>query len=828
MTDKKDPLSAHNPPVDDHEIQECDTEHGNHDVEQATELDISSPQKEKDTRDSCYPQREGLMKTQRGSAFSRNVGKLKIVSVEFKTDNRFNSADEEKADASEMEVADLLESTPATVLHVEVSQDQASEVHEEAPTQKMATTMHSIEPTQEELIASQQPMETLNQQNGDDMINNGSEHKEEDAFEEKAEAADTNFKVADLESSPVVQHISQNSDAEDGYYDMTELMITSISSDEEFEDTEEATDSLSPTHKEWLRVSKDGAFPENVGKLKIVFDYETGNAADEEKAETADTKEADLIECTPAVLDGSQYQVYEVHKEAPTQENGHGHSNIEPEVHGEVPSPETGHYHSIEHEVHEDIPSPEYGHDNSIEPKVHEEVSSPENGHDNSIEPKVHKEAPTQKNGHGHSPEVHEEVPSPENGHDHSIEHEVHEDISSPEYGHDHSNIEPEVHEEVPSPENGHDNSIEPKVHETQENDHIIDHCSIGPIQEESSQQPTEFFSQQCGTDAKKLLDNGLEHKENKDADEEKTEAADTKVLEVFEDSDTEDGNYDVRQVTELEITSISSDEEDAQEVTNSLSTMNNEWIQKDSVGQVITELVMTSVSSDEKDAEEATDSLSPMRKEWILKGSAFPDKSVGKLKAVLEFKSNNSTDEEKAETAEMKVADVLVIESTPAVVEVSQDQASEVHEEAQTQENGHAIESTTMQEESSQQPTEILNRESQNGADSIINLPDSESEHKEEDQREKIMPKEIRHKVTSVVPALLKVVEDDKTRCCGCNCDCSTSCLNTCCLPCNNPFKRDQCKTLILKKKNFKSSMKHCKKEARLGERYFRRLFFH
>ena len=58
-----------------------------------------------------------------------------------------------------------------------------------------------------------------------------------------------------------------------------------------------------------------------------------------------------------------------------------------------------------------------------------------------------------------------------------------------------------------------------------------------------------------------------------------------------------------------------------------------------------------------------------------------------------------------------------------------------------------------------------------------------NEPQHEEEGEREKIMPKEIRRKVRSVVPALLNIVEDDNKKCCGCNC------LNTCCLPCNNPF---------------------------------------
>jgi hypothetical protein len=88
------------------------------------------------------------------------------------------------------------------------------------------------------------------------------------------------------------------------------------------------------------------------------------------------------------------------------------------------------------------------------------------------------------------------------------------------------------------------------------------------------------------------------------------------------------------------------------------------------------------------------------------------------------------------------------------------------------------------MQEESSQEPAEILSQ--QNGPERI-NLLDNGSERKQEDQREKIMPKEIRHKVSSVIPALLKVVENNnKVR----YCSCTTSCLNSFCQPCNNPCK--------------------------------------
>ena len=51
-------------------------------------------------------------------------------------------------------------------------------------------------------------------------------------------------------------------------------------------------------------------------------------------------------------------------------------------------------------------------------------------------------------------------------------------------------------------------------------------------------------------------------------------------------------------------------------------------------------------------------------------------------------------------------------------------------------------------------------------------------------------MPEEIRQKVSSVVPALLKVVENDKVRYCGC----TASRLNSCCQPCNiNSFTEEE-----------------------------------
>ena len=118
--------------------------------------------------------------------------------------------------------------------------------------------------------------------------------------------------------------------------------------------------------------------------------------------------------------------------------------------------------------------------------------------------------------------------------------------------------------------------------------------------------------------------------------------------------------------------------------------------------------------------------------------------------------------------------------------LEVSQNEAPEVHEETPTQENGHDHSIKPMQGESSQQPNIRLNQQNKVA---MINLTDG-SESEEEDPRDKIMPEELRQKVSSVVPALLSVVEDDKIRCCGCICDCTTDCLNTCCLPCNNPLK--------------------------------------
>ena len=61
-------------------------------------------------------------------------------------------------------------------------------------------------------------------------------------------------------------------------------------------------------------------------------------------------------------------------------------------------------------------------------------------------------------------------------------------------------------------------------------------------------------------------------------------------------------------------------------------------------VGQV-TELEVASISSDQEDAEKAIDSLSPMRNEWMLKESASPDKNenVGKLQTISEFETGTN-----------------------------------------------------------------------------------------------------------------------------------------------------------------------------------------
>ena len=354
--------------------------------------------------------------------------------------------------------------------------------------------------------------------------------------------------------------------------------------------------------------------------------------------------------------------------------------------------------------------------------------------------------------------------------------------------------------------------------------------------------------------------------------------------LEVSQDSDTEDESYDVGQATatELVITSISSDEEDAEEGTDSLSSMHEELIHGDNAfpddklstnstnsefktgntvdkekseaaqsEEVVDHLAngpisaepedsdtkdgyynnrgqateLTLMPSNHEDAKVATDILSPMRKELMLKGTAYPDEveNVGKLK-MGEFKTGtNAVYEEKAEAAKIKVADLLG--STPAQPEASQNQAPEVHEEIPTQENGHdhSINIEPMQEELSQQPIVSLNQ--QNEVDTINLLDGSESE--EEDPRDKIMPEEVRHKVSSVVPALLSVVEDDKIRCCGCNCDCTTNCLNTCCLPCNNPFKKRQLQGPTAKEEKFHMFNEILQKGSEAGRVIFQEIIF-
>ena len=114
---------------------------------------------------------------------------------------------------------------------------------------------------------------------------------------------------------------------------------------------------------------------------------------------------------------------------------------------------------------------------------------------------------------------------------------------------------------------------------------------------------------------------------------------------------------------------------------------------------------------------------------------------------------------------------------SAPA--ELSQNQTLlDVHEEAPTHENGIA-------QQASQQSVELQQSDIE-----IAELPKNGPEY---DEREKIIPEEICRKVRSIVPVLLKVVEDDKQTCCSSNCSCTVSCLNTCCLPCNNPFSKSE-----------------------------------
>ena len=209
------------------------------------------------------------------------------------------------------------------------------------------------------------------------------------------------------------------------------------------------------------------------------------------------------------------------------------------------------------------------------------------------------------------------------------------------------------------------------------------------------------------------------------------------------------------------------------------------------SVGQA-TESEKSSISSNQDDAEyEVGDSLHPMRKEWMQKDSRFPEiltGNTGKRETIIEFKRSDTADEEKTEDVEIKPADLLG--SAPLAVALEdpqyQLQASEVHEEAPIHHSDEHL------QEESQQPIELLDQ--QDGTQDVMSLSDNEQGCEEEDEREKIMPKEIRHIVSFVIPALLKVVEDDKC-CCCCNCDhdCTTSCLNTCCLPCNNPFRKSQ-----------------------------------
>ena len=230
-----------------------------------------------------------------------------------------------------------------------------------------------------------------------------------------------------------------------------------------------------------------------------------------------------------------------------------------------------------------------------------------------------------------------------------------------------------------------------------------------------------------------------------------------------------------------------------------------------------VTEAEILSLSSNEDNKEETADSLSPMRKEWVPRDITSPERAenIGKLKTVFEFEADDAVDKETAEAVETKT--VELVGTTP--VEVPQDQASEVHEVAQVQENGHTIEHV---QEESQQSNEILNQ--QNGTDAT-NLHINEQKSEEEDEREKIMPKEIRHKVSSVVPTLLKVVENDKHKCCCCNCDvnCTINCLNTCCLPCNNPF----CKSQDAAKETFQIFNETLQKGSEAGRAIFQEIIF-
>ena len=230
-----------------------------------------------------------------------------------------------------------------------------------------------------------------------------------------------------------------------------------------------------------------------------------------------------------------------------------------------------------------------------------------------------------------------------------------------------------------------------------------------------------------------------------------------------------------------------------------------------------VTEVEILSLSSNEDNKEETADSLNPMRKEWVPRDITSPERAenIGKLKTVIEFEAGDAVDKETAEAIETKTVEPLG--TTPA--EVPQDQASEVHKVAQVQENGHTIEHV---QEESQQSNEILNQ--QNGTEAT-NLHINEQKSEEEDEREKIMPKEIRHKVSSIVPALLKVVENDKHKCCCCNCDvnCTVNCLNTCCLPCNNPF----CKSQDAAKETFQIFNETLQKGSEAGRAIFQEIIF-
>ena len=67
------------------------------------------------------------------------------------------------------------------------------------------------------------------------------------------------------------------------------------------------------------QIPKDSDKIKNVGKLKTVIEFETGNTADEEKVDIVETK---TVESTPAVLEVSRSQAVpsEMNEDTPIQE----------------------------------------------------------------------------------------------------------------------------------------------------------------------------------------------------------------------------------------------------------------------------------------------------------------------------------------------------------------------------------------------------------------------------------------------------------------------------------------------------------------------------